>query len=131
VYVSPRRHDDGTLDLVVTEAAVTPAVPDAEAPAVSAPTLRELADRFDQLEDVARATFTQATLGAGERAAPKVRTRRELSEGFLRDVVRRHARHRDQGRAPTAALAREEGVSTGTVKHWLRRARELGIEEAS
>jgi hypothetical protein len=47
---------------------------------------------------------------------------------FLREIERRHAEHRSAGRSPTATLAREEGVAPTTVKHWLRRAKELGME---
>jgi hypothetical protein len=52
------------------------------------------------------------------------RVRRELTPEFLRDVLRRHLEHGGS----TEALAREEGVGTSTVRHWLRKAREAGIE---
>jgi len=46
-------------------------------------------------------------------------------------VVERHDALRAQGLPPTQTLAREEQVSAGTVKHWLRKAREAGMGEES
>jgi len=65
---------------------------------------------------------------AGAKVAPGLRTRREMSQDFLRDVATRHTALRDEGLPPSKTLAEQEGVSVATVKHWLRKAREAGIE---
>jgi hypothetical protein len=139
-------HDD---ELVCADVAV--AQPDGSESTVpiSAPVVRELADRFDRLVQLAqvsvkgmhRVTLSPATEegavvplhpSSGRSSARLnlgVRTRRTLSDEFLRDVVRRHAEHQAKGRPPTQTLAREERVSPSTVKHWLRKAREAGIED--
>jgi len=97
---------------------------------VTAPVVRELADRFEKFQQIAWAAvlFHDPT---GRKLAPGVRTRRELSQEFLSDVVERHAALRARGLPPTQTLAREEQVSIGTVKHWLRKAREAGSEGPS
>lgn len=104
--------------------------PEGEIPSVplTAPIIREFADRFERLEHHARSAAA-VFAGDSEKTMPMVRTRRELSPEFLRDVLHRHDEYREQGLAPTQTLAREERVSTGTVKHWLRKAR--GLEEMS
>ena len=90
----------------------------------TAPLMRELSDRFARLERHARAQLDLMgkKLGTGPRV---VRTRREMTPTFLREMAARHAELDEQGLPPTATLAREQGVTTGTVKHWLRRAKEL------
>lgn len=103
---------------------------------VTGPVTRELTDRLEGLVELAansvrayRVTVTPA--GERDEAARLnvgVRTRRTLSDEFLRDVVARHDEYRAQGLPPTQTLARAERVSDGTVKHWLRKAREAGIE---
>jgi hypothetical protein len=99
---------------------------------VTAATMRELADHWGTFEKAARQTIE---LFSGESLQVKgrlgVRVRRELSPEFLADVVRRRAEFRKRGMQPTQALAREEGVSVSTVKNWMQKAREAGIEEAS
>jgi hypothetical protein len=103
-----------------------------DADTVTRPVLTDLAKRWDKLEQVARINL-EAQLGWGE--APEggfrrsVRTRRELSRTFLADVVKRHNAFRAKGLSPTQSLAREERVSPSTVKNWLRKAREAGIED--
>jgi hypothetical protein len=125
------RYPGGGDKLVCRAVSVEPPQGSTEPVAVTAPVLRELADRFDRLEQHARTTAAVVFGGNGQEAAPAVRTRRELSPAFLADVVRRHTEYRDAGLPPTQTLAREERVSTGTVKHWLRRARQAGIGETS
>ena len=101
---------------------------------VTRPVITDLAKRWDKLEQVARINL-EAQLGSGE--APEggfrrgVRTRRDASEAFLADVVQRHNAFRAKGLPPTQSLAREERVSPSTVKHWLRKAREAGVEESA
>lgn len=112
-----------TDELICGAVAIEP--PQGEKPIpLTAPVIRELADRFETLEQHARSAVA-VSLGNGEKVLPRVRSRRELSPEFLRDVQRRHDEYREQGLAPTQTLAREERVSPGTVKHWLRKARDL------
>ena len=70
----------------------------------------------------------QSFLGEGNFTA-RPRERRNLSDEFLRDVVRRHREYERQGTQATAALAREERVGTSTVRNWLRKARDAGVAE--
>lgn len=126
-HLAERRHGEG-VELVCANVEI--AQPDDEPLVpVTAPVVRELADRFDQFQRIAWAAVVFHD-SSGTKVAPGVRTRRELSPDFLHDVVERHAAHRAHGRPPTQTLAREEQVSTGTVKNWLRKAREAGIEAA-
>lgn len=128
-------HDDGARGLACVEFEVTQREKPsetAEVEAITRPALTDLARRWDKLEQVARmsleAQLGEATGGEYRRA---VRTRRQLSPEFLADVARRHEDFRSRGLAPTQALAREERVSVSTVKHWLRKAREAGIDGTS
>ena len=95
---------------------------------VRATWLRDMADDLERFEYHARAAIAALRpAGGGElRRAP--RRHRELTDEFLAEIVRRRAEHEAAGRPPTATLATEEGVSTGAVKNWLRKAREAGIE---
>jgi hypothetical protein len=97
---------------------------------ITGPVARELVDRFDQLERAAYGAISWMR-DNGETVTPPPRTRRELSDEFLADVARRHNEYRTKGLPPTQTLARAERVSDGTVKHWLRKARERGIEKES
>jgi hypothetical protein len=54
--------------------------------------------------------------------------RRELTDDFLADIVRRHRAYSEEGPSPTQRLAREENVGLSTVKNWLAKAKEAGIE---
>jgi hypothetical protein len=96
-----------------------------EPAALTGPAVRDFLGSWDRYANVAR-DILEAHLGGGIERAP--RTRRELTNEFLADVVRRHADYRRQGVAPTEALAREEGVGTSTVRNWLGKARKRGIE---
>jgi hypothetical protein len=99
---------------------------------LTAPVVRELADRYDQFQRIAWAAVAFHGWNIpGRKTAPVVRARRALTAEFLRDVVERHDAFKARGLPPTQTLAREEQVSLGTVKHWLRKAREAGIGEAS
>jgi hypothetical protein len=54
--------------------------------------------------------------------------RRELTADFLADIVRRHRAYSEEGPRPTQRLARDEHVGLSTVKNWLAKAKEAGIE---
>jgi hypothetical protein len=54
--------------------------------------------------------------------------RRELTADFLADIVRRHSAYSEEGPSPTQRVAREEHVGLSTVKNWLAKAKEAGIE---
>ena len=95
---------------------------------ITQPAVREFADRFAQFERAARNAVEM--LGEMIEVKPALRTRRELSDEFLRDVLRRHHDYRAEGLPPTQTLARAEGVSDGTVKYWLRKARKLEEESS-
>jgi hypothetical protein len=131
-------HEDGRSELVCTGAHIQQ-TRDADAgahEALTAPVVRDLANRWERLEHFARAALAEMIGFDGDDSpAPltrgSVRTRRNLSPEFLADVVRRHRGYGARGVAPTQALAREERVSTSTVKNWMRKAQEAGIEEAS
>ena len=97
---------------------------------ITAPTLRDLANHWDGLEDGARAYL--GALGGvsfSTKDVAHVRPRRVLPDEFLADVVRRHASYRAQGVSANQALAREERVGVSTVKNWLTKARKAGIGE--
>jgi hypothetical protein len=133
VRLVERRRDDGSLELVAVDLGVehgddeAVTAPDAYGqPALDA-LLRGLADRFEAVLKAARAQV-EVRLNGSEKVAPTLRARREMSEEFLREVLERHAKLREQGLPPTKTLAEQEAVSTATVKHWLRKARETGIE---
>jgi hypothetical protein len=93
---------------------------------VTPPVVRDFLGQWERLEQAARLNL-ESFLGGG--FTRSVRTRRELSDEFLADVVRRHRQFGARGVAPTEALAREEGVGSSTVRNWLRKAREAGIED--
>jgi hypothetical protein len=96
---------------------------------ITAPTVRDLANHWSALEDGARAYLAVLSEGSfSTKDVARVRTRRVLSGEFLADVVRRHASYRAQGISANQALAREERVSVSTVKNWLAKARQAGIE---
>jgi len=90
--------------------------------------IRAMAHDFDSWADHARAAIIALRGNGGGVLRRPVRRKRELTDDFLLDVVRRHRAHNAAGRPPTATLAAEEGVTTGAVKGWLRRARARGIE---
>jgi hypothetical protein len=123
-------------ELVLARAAIEQPDPDDLEPgeklqSITAPTVRDLADHWDALEDGARsylAVLSRESFSTKDVA--RVRTRRVLSDEFLADVVRRRAGYRAQGVSANRALAREERVSVSTVKNWLAKAREAGIEGA-
>jgi hypothetical protein len=123
--------EDGDERLVVAETAILqdfddPAGQDVEP--VTPPAIRDFLGRWESLERTARAAIVGVNPEQGEAAARPPRTRREMSPEFLADIVRRHGELRAAGTAPTEALAREEGVGPSTVRHWLRKAREIGVE---
>ena len=90
--------------------------------------IRSAADSFDTYVDHARAAIVALHGGDAVGAFRRpVRRRRDLTDEFLAEVVRRHEGYKSAGRPPTATLAAEEGVGTSTVKLWLQRARERGI----
>jgi hypothetical protein len=125
--------EDGETAIPLAEATITQAPADVpeEARMITGPVVRDFADHLHAYEQAARFNLTRGAGRAGaatDRFSRGPRTRRELSEGFLRDVVRRHAEFRERGLSPTLTLARDEGVSPSTVKHWLRKAREAGID---
>jgi hypothetical protein len=93
--------------------------------------VRGMADDLERFQEHARAAIIALRGNGGGVLRRPVRRKRELTDGFLRDVVRRHSAHGAAGRPPTATLAAEEGVTSSAVKGWLRRARERGIEGAS
>jgi hypothetical protein len=123
--MDPLLRDDGSLDPVCVGIGIEQPANDRKP--INQTAVRELADRYNQLERAARSAVELAT-GTGARVSAPVRTRRELSPEFLGDIVRRHDDYRKQGLPPTATLARAEHVSDGTVKHWLRKATDAGIE---
>jgi hypothetical protein len=126
MHMDDHPREDGSLEVACVGASVEQPPTDNREP-ISQTAVRELADRYNQLERHARSAVGLAT-GTRARVSAPVRTRRELSPEFLGDIVRRHADYRAQGLPPTATLARAEHVSDGTVKHWLRKAAEAGIE---
>jgi hypothetical protein len=77
-----------------------------------------------QLDRTARGALALTSSEYDTMDPRRPRIRREMSPEFLRDVLRRHLEHGGS----TEALAREEGVGASTVRHWLRKAREAGIE---
>jgi hypothetical protein len=127
-YVEER----GEERLVCAETAIQQAFDDPtdqEIATVAPPIVRDFLNRWETLERTARAALGGVDPDhAGVARAP--RTRRELTTEFLAEVVRRHGEYRAQGVAPTEALAREEHVGPSTVRHWLRKAREAGIDES-
>ena len=90
--------------------------------------VRGMADDLERFEEHARAAIVALRGNGGGVLRRPVRRKRELTEDFLREVVRRHSEHEAAGRPPTATLAAEEGVTPSAVKGWLRRARERGIK---
>ena len=87
---------------------------------VSAAAIRDFAKDWTGFENAARATLTSAIGDPALTVRP--RQRRTLSDEFLAGIV---ARQRTRG---TATVAREELVGTSTVRNWLQKARERGIE---
>jgi hypothetical protein len=85
--------------------------------------VREFSERWEALEQNARAALGIDPDHASSSPPRPPRTRRELTPAFLEEIVRRYDAHRDRGAPPAEAIAREEGVSTGTVRYWLRKAR--------
>jgi hypothetical protein len=94
-------------------------------PAVTGPAMRDLADRFAELDAVARANLIGA-LGPNVRVRGR-RPRHELTDGFLREVAERYRGHREAGRSPVLTLAREHGVSRRTASNWVQKARAAGL----
>ena len=90
--------------------------------------VRGMADDLERFQEHARAAIIALRGNGGGVLTRPVRRKRELTDDFLRDVVRRHAAHQAAGDPPTATLAAEEGVTPSAVKGWLRRARERGIK---
>jgi hypothetical protein len=89
---------------------------------VTAPVVRDLADRWDAFERAARQNIE--LFGGPEFAAKgRLRVRRVLSPEFLADILRRRQEYEARGIAPTQALAREERVSPSAVQNWLAKAR--------
>jgi hypothetical protein len=126
-------HDDGRQELVCMESGLVQPFDDPEEAdpnnlaAISAATVRDFKDQWSRYERAAHVTLESA-LGK-ENFTARPRERRVLSDDFLADVVRRHREYERQGMPATAALAREKLVGTSTVRNWLRKAREAGIEE--
>ena len=113
-----------------------------EYPNVNTAVMRDLAQRFDALEEAARMNLALATHNevgtpgqdptpAGEtrfrRGAVAPRRRRELTDEFLRDIAERYRGHLDRGMSPALALSREERVSVRTVRNWLKHARDKDL----
>jgi hypothetical protein len=128
-------HDDGRHELVCMESGLVqtfegPREADENnlAP-VTAAAVRDFKEQWTRYERAANVTL-QSALGE-ENFTARPRERRELSDEFLRDILQRHREHQRHGRQGTAAIAREERVGTSTVRNWLRKAREAGIEEES
>lgn len=92
-------------------------------PTITQAVIRDLANHFETLEPVARANLSLLT---GVPARTEVRTRRELTDGFLRDIAARYQAHLERGDSPTQMIMREERVSRRTVRYWLQRARAAG-----
>lgn len=98
---------------------------EADAPFITGPVMREWADRFRDLEAVARANLIGALPAEGGRVrAP--RARRELTDGFLFTIAERYRGHRELGRSPVLTLAHEYGVSRRTASNWVQKARAAG-----
>ena len=127
--------DDDRRELVLMESALVQgfddpreADPDNLAP-VTAAAVQDFKDNFTRYEQAARVTLASAVGDPTLTARP--RERRVLSDEFLADIVARHRAAERQGMRGTATVAREELVGTSTVRNWLARARERGIEGTS
>jgi hypothetical protein len=94
-----------------------------DVPVITPPVMRDLASRFQRLEQVARAHLGTAP---GVERVDIPRRRRELSDAFLRGVAASYRAYRDNGWSPTQTLARENGVSRRTAASWVAKAREAG-----
>ncbi len=127
--------DDGRRELVLMESGLVQpfddpndADPDNLA-AVSAAAIADFKENWTRYERAARTTLASAIGDPALTARP--RERRVLSDEFLADVLTRHRAAERRGLQGTATVAREELVGTSTVRNWLRKARERGIEGAS
>lgn len=123
--------EDGEERLVPAEAAILQHDEPHEGQMVEAltpPVVTDFHDRWEALERTARAALGVDPEHDDAAAARPPRTRREMTPEFLTEIVRRHNAHRAAGTPATEALAREERVGASTVRHWLRKAREAGVE---
>jgi hypothetical protein len=87
------------------------------------PTVRDLADRFRDLESIARAHLGAAP---GVEHVSRARRRRELSDGFLLRVAHEYRLHQAMGASPVQAIARSNGVSRRTAANWVSKSRAAG-----
>jgi hypothetical protein len=137
-YFAVLQHDDGSEEHVLVKFSIEPrlsaeeleALEDGEehAERITKAVMTDLAQRWNQLVRMAQLNLESVGPLEGRSAYRKTRERRKMTREFLEDIARRHAGAAANGVSPTQTIAREERVSTSTVKSWLRKARERGIE---
>jgi hypothetical protein len=125
-------HEDGRHELRCLEAGVVQLrdrvreIPLEERVPINATIAGDFQRQWERYEQVARVALEVHFGGENFTRAP--RTRRVLSDEFLTKIVKRHRELKDEGYSPTETLAREERVGSSTVRMWLAKARERGIE---